>query len=135
MSEIIYQTNPIEFYGLEKIKEAEEYGFKIRNTNALILSENTYDNKPRLRFKMHKKSKYYTDKITDVSVVFGIIDTIKLAKKYDYDLTVEEILEQIKEYNLEFHHNNGNTLINEFNITLVNKYQHKILDNKLWRMN
>jgi len=132
MSEIIYQTNPTEFYGLDKIKEASEYGFKIRNKNALILSQNIHDNKPRFRFKIDRNSQYYPDKIIDVSIVFGIIDTIKLANKYNNQLTVDYILKQIDEFKLNFHHNNGNTLINEDNTILVNNIQHRKLDNALY---
>ena len=135
MSEIIYQTNPTDFYGLDKINEAIEYGFKPRNKNALILSQNTYDNKPRFRFKMHRHSPYYPDQIIDVSIIFGIIDEIKLANKFKFKLTVQDILNEIEKYGLQFHHNNGNTLENENNTTLVNNFQHIKLDNKLWRDN
>jgi len=132
MSEIIYQTNPTEFYGQEKIKEANEYGFLIREKNALILSENMNENKPRFRFKMNRNSKYFSDKIVDVSVVFGIIDTIKQANRFNQTLSVDYILKEIKNNDLVFHHNDSDSMINESNVTLVNDFQHKRFENKLY---
>jgi len=133
MSEMVYQTNPIEFYGLDKIKEAEEYGFKIRNKNALLLSVNTHDNCPRFRFKMNRNSEYYPDKIIDVSVIFGIIDVIKQHEEHDLIITAQDVLNEMEKFDLEFHHIKNDTLINEYNTLPVTKEMHPKHDNLNWK--
>lgn len=138
ISEIV-ETNKIEATEIYKyVKEIEtKYGIQyiipdinVRLRKTHFISVNKKENKLRQRIRIHKKSDNFKDSIRDESFLIGLIKVKReFENHYNQTITVKDLTDMIKEFDLQFHHIDKNSLNNSYNnLTLVAERLHKALE-------